>query len=70
MLGGKSQFNSVENIQSVLGIHEYKGHGLNNVPQAFPAHKQAYKLQYEHKPTFNKLTPFQQNNIKTGAGIK
>ena len=70
LLGGKSQMGSVEYIQSVLGIHEYKGHGLMNIPEAFPAHEEAYKLQFRHKGTFNKLTPYQQQNIKTDGGIK
>jgi len=70
LLGGKSQMGSVEYIQSVLGIHEYKGHGLMNIPEAFPAHEEAYKLQFRHKETFNKLTPYQQQNIKTDGGIK
>ncbi len=70
LLGGTGQFETVEHTQSVLGVHEYNGHGIQDVPQAFPAHKAAYKLQYEHKATFNKLTPYQQGNIKTDAGIK
>ena len=63
LLGGRSQMSSVEYIQSVLGVHEYKGHGLNNIPQAFPAHGKAYKMQTQHS-TFSKLTPFQQKQIK------
>jgi RHS repeat-associated protein len=70
LLGGTGQFTTVEYTQSVLGIHEYKGHGLNKIPEAFPAHERAYKLQFNHKGTFDKLTPFQQKSIKIKAGIK
>ena len=56
LLGGKTQMSSVEYIQSVLGIHEYRSHGLLEIPQEYPAHSKAYKLQLMNKQTFHKLS--------------
>jgi hypothetical protein len=62
-LGGRSQFKTVEHAQSVLGIHEYYGHGVKNASQEFPSHGKAYQYEYNHKRTFNKLSQHQQNRI-------
>ena len=71
LLGGKGQMTSVEHIQSTLGIHEYKGHGLLRVgDETEKEHSKAYILEYKHKETYDKLTPHQQATIKKGAGIK
>ncbi len=70
LLAGQGQFTTVEYAQSVLAIHEFKGHGLNGIPEEFPAHSKAYKLEYDHKSTFNKLTLFQQEFIKKNAGVR
>jgi len=67
LLGGRSQMSSVEYIQSVLGVHEYQGHGILDIPQAFPAHGRAYELQENHS-TFGRLTPYQQHQIKNHGG--
>jgi hypothetical protein len=63
LLGGKGQFETVEHAQSVLGIHEYYGHGLKGVPQAFPAHGRAYQYQFNHKRTYNKLSSHQKARV-------
>lgn len=60
LLGGDGQFETVEHVQSTLGIHEYKAHGLMGVPNTFPGHSKAYLLQYQHKRTYNKLSKQQQ----------
>jgi hypothetical protein len=69
LLGGQSQFNTVEHIQSVLGIHEFQGHGVNDYSRFQSGERRADMLQFRHKSTFNKLTKYQQDNIKEGAGI-
>jgi hypothetical protein len=69
MLFGQSPMNTVEHIQSTLGIHEYKGHGLLNIGGGADE-KRAYRLEYNNKAIFNKLTPGQQNLIKQNAKIK
>jgi RHS repeat-associated protein len=69
MLFGQSPMNTVEHIQSTLGIHEYKGHGLLNIGGGADE-KRSYRLEYNNKAIFNKLTPGQQNLIKQNAKIK
>lgn len=66
LLGGKGQFNTVEHAQSTLGIHEYYGHGLKQVPQAYPGHSRAYQYEKNHKSTYNKLTGNQKARIESG----
>jgi len=69
MIFGQSPMNTVEDIQSTLGIHEYKGHGLLNIGGG-KDEKRAYMLEYNNKATYEKLTPRQQNLIKQNAEIK
>lgn len=60
LLAGKGQFETVEHTQSTLSIHEYFAHGIKGVPQENPGHKKAYYYEYNHKRTFDKLSPQQQ----------
>ena len=69
MLFGRSPMSTVEHVQSTLGIHEYKGHGLLNIGGGADE-KRAYMLEYNNKSTFNKLSLREQNLIKKNAGIK
>lgn len=69
MLFGRSPMSTVEHIQSTLGIHEYKGHGLLNIGGGADE-KRAYILEYNNKSTFNKLSKREQNLIKRNAGIE
>ena len=69
LIVGKGQMTTVEHIQSTLGVHEYYGHGIKNIPGGHGEPK-AYRLEYEHKRTFKQLSTKQQNLIKRNAGIK
>jgi hypothetical protein len=67
LLGGKSQFNSVEHAQSVLGVHEFQGHGILNYSGTASGEQKAHALQAKHG-TFNRLTSYQQKEIERDAG--
>jgi RHS repeat-associated protein len=63
LLAGGGQMTTVEHVQSTLGVHEYKGHGLLKIGGG-SEEKKAYRLEYDNKSTFNKLSPSQQKKIK------
>ena len=67
-IGGRTSMNTVEYIQSTLGVHEYMGHGLKGIGGG-RAESKAYKLQYQHKSTFNKLTEGQRYQIMKNANL-
>jgi len=61
----KTDFNTVESVQSFLGIHEYKGHGIFGYDGYFQPgdrHYKSYMLQAEH-PTFNRLSESHRQDI-------
>ena len=49
-------------------FHEYMGHGLRGIGAGRDEAK-AYKLQYQHKATFNKLTKGQRYQIMENANL-
>ncbi len=48
-------FSTVSNIQNLLGVHEYKGHGVLGWGSAKGNHYDVYMLQMNH-PTWNRTT--------------
>ncbi len=62
LLAGQGQLETVEHAQSTLGIHEYLGHGLLGIGGGSDE-KRAYRLEYRHKATFDKLSPVQKQRI-------
>ena len=48
-------FSTVSNVQNILGVHEYKGHGVLGWGSAKGNHYDVYKLQMEH-PTWQRTT--------------
>ena len=48
-------FSTVSNIQNLLGVHEYKGHGVLGWGSAKGNHHDVYMLQMDH-PTWNRTT--------------
>jgi len=71
LLFGTGQMETVEHAQSTLGIHEYYGHGVKGLKGgSSEEHVETYRLQYNHKRTFNKLSPNQRYHIKKRGRIK
>ena len=63
-------FSTVSNIQNLLGIHEYKGHGVNRWGNANKKHYDVYMLQMKH-PTWKKTTKeFKQTQIENSKQYK
>ena len=61
----RSEFNTVESVQSYLGVHEYKGHGILNYDGGWDTggnHYKAWELQYKDK-TFNALSDYHKQDI-------
>jgi len=61
----KSEFNTVESVQSFLGVHEYKGHGIKGYDGNFRPgnkHYMSYMLQFQDK-SFNALSDFHKQQI-------
>jgi hypothetical protein len=52
---GRTVRTHVEDAQSTLGVHEYYGHGVKNHRKSDEQHRKVYKLQVNHKRTYNKL---------------
>lgn len=50
----RNEMYNVEGIQNYLGVHEYKGHGLNGYSDKNKTHWKAYDDQLKH-PTFDKM---------------
>jgi len=46
--GKYTELNTVENVQSALGVHEYLGHGLWSYGDKKGNHHKAYELQFKH----------------------
>ena len=64
LLFGKGQMTTVEHTQSTLGVHEYYGHGVKGLAGGGSAeHRRVYRLEFNHRRTFDALTPKQQKNI-------
>jgi RHS repeat-associated protein len=63
-LGELKSLGTVESVMSYLGLHEYKGHGILRIPgdENPKAHREAYRLQYNH-PTYKYLPAWQQKEI-------
>ena len=55
-------FSTVSNIQSILGIHEYKGHFYNRHREEPLTHQQIFEMQMGD-PTWNKITDELKANI-------
>jgi RHS repeat-associated protein len=55
-------FSTVSNIQSILGIHEYKGHFVNHMGDESKTHHNIYEMQM-NDPTWNKITDDLKENI-------
>lgn len=54
--GINEDFNTVENVQNILGIHEYFGHGVMGYgANTRQEHSKAYNLQKQHR-TYPYLT--------------
>jgi RHS repeat-associated protein len=71
LLFGTGQMETVEHAQSTLGIHEYYGHGVKGLDGGSSEdHVKVYRLQYNHKRTFNKLNPRSKTHVKKRARIK
>jgi hypothetical protein len=63
-------FSTVSNIQNLLGIHEYKGHGIKRWGNANKRHYDVYLLQMNH-PTWKKTTKeFKQTQIENSNQYK
>jgi hypothetical protein len=61
----RTELNTVESVQSYLGIHEYKGHGILNYDGGFAPggnHYKAWEMQYRDK-TFNSLSEYHKADI-------
>lgn len=64
--GRNEDFGTVENVQNILGIHEYYGHGVKGLSsKSASEHRQVYRLQTQHR-TYEKVTPSVIELIKTG----
>lgn len=56
-----SELGTVSNVQNMLGVHEYQGHGIKRFGIRGSKHSQAYDLQMSH-PSWKNTTPqFQQD---------
>ena len=64
--GKNEDFGTVENVQNILGIHEYYGHGVKGLSsKSTSEHRQVYRLQTQHS-TYKKVSPSVIDLIKTG----
>jgi RHS repeat-associated protein len=64
--GSNDDFDKVENVQSILGIHEYFGHGQKGIgDETFSIHKKVYDFQVKHH-TYKKVTESVDLLIDTG----
>ena len=64
--GKNDDYNTVENVQNILGIHEYYGHGVKGIGSAtFSEHRKAYLLQTKHR-TYKKVSDSGIELIKNG----
>jgi RHS repeat-associated protein len=64
--GTNNDFGTVENIQNILGIHEYYGHGIKGLSSRSAAeHRRVYQLQSQHR-TYKGVTPSVIDLIKVG----
>jgi len=67
--GSRTEWDTVESLQSFLGIHEFKGHGKlgydGDGRTAGGQHYKSYQLQFDDKKTFNKLSDEHKREIVT-----
>lgn len=60
--GTQSLFSTVSNVISILGIHEYKGHGINKYNNKSSGHIKIRKM-LQKDPTYKKITKELRNHI-------
>ncbi|MEM9337618.1 MAG: RHS repeat-associated core domain-containing protein [Bacteroidota bacterium] len=57
-----SVFGTVEDVQNILGVHEYYGHGVLGIGKN-NGHSKAYELQFQHH-TYHKTTRYFRNYME------
>ena len=64
--GTNDDYGTVENVQNILGIHEFYGHGVKGLSgKSASQHREVYKLQTQHR-TYKKVTQSVIDLIKEG----
>ena len=60
--GLQRDFTLVEQVENILGVHEYTGHGVRKYGDHNKTHYMAYDLQVKH-PSWQKCTPVFRGDI-------
>ena len=61
--GTQKIFSTVSNVVNILGVHEYKGHGIYKIGSKNKDHIRIYKMQ-KHDPTWKKTTDELKEHVK------
>ena len=61
--GTQKIFSTVSNVVNILGVHEYKGHGIYKIDSKNKDHIRIYKMQ-KHDPTWKKTTDELKEHVK------